>query len=241
MTTTPTACWAKPWPCAPWCLLSGEILKDPALKAKFGPQAEKYLRLADQVYEKWDRRGAWRETKDGGIIPVVLPFGIDAQTGKWTNGYEQRNAPGKGFSHPNNKANHVARWLLAMSDVTGKPVYRERAEKWFQVMKSRMKLKPNGTYEIWNYWEPAGPWDYKPDGSPKHWVGVHPNPGYYQIDVTGIVDAHRHGLVFTRSGHRPPDRHRPCREAVLGRPGAVQPRHSAEVRGGLTSPMAGAG
>ena len=26
---------------------------------------------------------------------------------------------------------------------------------------------------------------------------MHPNPGYYQIDVTGIVDAHRHGLVFT--------------------------------------------
>ena len=181
----------------PVVLLSAEILKDPALKAKYGPQAEKYLRLAEQVYEKWDRRGAWRETQDGGIIPVVLPFGIDAQTGKWTDGYEQRNAPGKGFSHPNNKANHVARWLLAMSDVTGRVVYRERAEKWFQVMKSRMKLKPNGTYEIWNYWQPAGPWDYKPDGSPKHWVGVHPNPGYYQIDVTGIVDAHRHGLVFT--------------------------------------------
>jgi len=181
----------------PVVLLSGEILKDASLKAKFGPQAEKYLRLADQVYEKWDRRGAWRETKDGGIIPVVLPFGIDVQTGKWTNGYETRNAPGKGFSLPNNKANHVARWLLALSDVTGKPVYRERAEKWFQVMKSRMKLRPNGTFEIWNYWEPAGPWDYKPDGSPKHWVGVHPNPGYYQIDVTGIVDAHHHGLVFS--------------------------------------------
>lgn len=181
----------------PVVLLSGEILKAPSLKTKYGPQAEKYLRLAEQVYEKWDRRGAWRETKDGGIIPVVLPYGLDAQAGKWTSGYEQRNAPGKGFSHPNNKANHVARWLLAMSDVTGKPAYRERAEKWFLVMKSRMKLRPNGNYEIWNYWEPAGPWDYKPDGSPKHWVGVHPNPGYYQIDVSGIMDAYSHGLVFT--------------------------------------------
>ncbi|MCY2989544.1 MAG: hypothetical protein NTY19_16960 [Planctomycetota bacterium] len=181
----------------PVVLMSGEILKRPALKAKFGTQAESYLRLAEQIYRKWDQRGAWRETKDGGIISVVLPFGIDTQTGKWTNGYEIRNASGKGFSHPNNKANHVARWLLAMSDVTGKAVYRERAEKWFQVMKSRMKLKPNGMCEIWNYWQPAGDWDYKPDGSPKHWVGVHPNPGYYQIDVTGIVDAYRHGLVFT--------------------------------------------
>ena len=48
-----------------------------------------------------------------------------------------------------------------------------------------------------SYWQPAGPWDYKPDGSPKHWIGVHPNPGYYQIDVTGIVEAYRHGIVET--------------------------------------------
>jgi hypothetical protein len=70
----------------PVVLLSAEILKSPDLKAKYGPQAEKYLRLAEQVYEKWDRRGAWRETKDGGSIPIVLTFGIDAQTGKWTGG-----------------------------------------------------------------------------------------------------------------------------------------------------------
>lgn len=45
-------------------------------------------------------------------------------------------------------------------------------------MKSRMKLR-----------EGTGAWDYKPDGSPKHWVGVHPNGGYYGIDVEGIVTA----------------------------------------------------
>ena len=128
----------------------------------------------------------------------MLPFGIDGKSGKWTAGYDTRNAPGNGFSHPDNKANLVARWLLAMSDATGKPVYQERAERWFKLMKSRMKLKPDGKYQIWNYWQPAGPWDYKPDGATKHWVGVHPNPGYYQIDVAAIVDAYEHGLVFSR-------------------------------------------
>jgi hypothetical protein len=133
------------------------------------------------------------------VITVVLPFGIDAKTGGWTEGYAKRNAPGNGFSHPNNKATLVATWLLAISDATGKPIYRERAEKWFRVLKSRMKRTPDGAYAIWDYWEPAGPWDYKPDGSPKHWIGRHPNAGYYQIDVTGIVDAYQHGLVFARA------------------------------------------
>ncbi|HUT58644.1 MAG TPA: hypothetical protein VNA25_12435 [Phycisphaerae bacterium] len=180
-------------------LISGEILKTPALKAKYGAKAAGYIKLSEQILEKWDKRGAWRDTKGGGSISLVLPFGIDAGTRKWTAGYAKRNAPGNGFSHPNNKANHTARWLLAMADVTGKAVYRQRAAKWFRLMKSRMKAKDDGTYEIWNYWEPAGPWDYKPNKSPKHWVGVHPNKGYYQIDVEGIVAGYEHGLVFTKA------------------------------------------
>jgi hypothetical protein len=183
----------------PVVLMSKKILETPELKAKYGEKAKSYLALAGRIYEKWDKRGAWRDTDNGGAISVVLPFGIDQATGKWTAGYDTRNAPGNGFSHPDNKANAVARWLLAMYDATGNQVYRDRAEKWFKLMKSRMALSPDGaTYQIWNYWQPAGPWDYKPDGSTKHWVGVHPNAGYYEIDTGCIVNAFQHGVVFTR-------------------------------------------
>jgi hypothetical protein len=65
-------------------------------------------------------------------------------------------------------------------------------------MKARMKTREGGKYFVWNYWEPAGPWDLKPDGSTRHWVGVHPNGGYYAADLEGIVAAFEHGLVFTR-------------------------------------------
>jgi hypothetical protein len=66
-------------------------------------------------------------------------------------------------------------------------------------MKSRMTRKDDGTYEIWNYWQPAGPWDYKDDGAPKLWIGVHPTGGYYQGDVRAIAEAYEHGLVFTKA------------------------------------------
>ena len=183
----------------PVVLLSKKILDTPDLKQKYGDKAEGYVKLAEQIYEKWDKRGAWRETEGDGMISVVLPFGIDTATGKWTSGYETRNAAGNGFSHPDNKANAVADWLLAMNDVTGKPTYRDKAEKWFRLMKSRMSLNSNvQTFQIWNYWQPAGPWDYKPDGSTKHWVGVHPNAGYYEIDARSIVNAYEHGVIFTK-------------------------------------------
>ncbi len=182
-----------------WIVLSaGEILKNPELEKKYGTKARDYLVLSERIYQKWDSRGAWRETKDGGMISIVLPFGIDAKTGQWTEGFVKRNEPGNGFSHPDNKANMVASWLLSMADVTQKAVYKERAERWFKLMKSRMTAQDDGTYKIWNYWEPAGPWDHKQNGSTKHWVGVHPNAGYYVIDTDGIVEAYEHGLVFTK-------------------------------------------
>jgi hypothetical protein len=179
----------------PIALLSAEILKTPALKAKYGAKAEAYLKLAEENFAKWEARGAWREVKEGGVW-VVPPFGFDPKTGKFTDGYAERTKDG--FSLPDNKQNAVALFHLAMFDVTKKPVYKDRAEKWFKVQKSRMKTREGGKYYVWDYWDPAGPWDYKPDGNTKHWVGVHPNGGYYSIDLEGIVAAYEHGLVFSK-------------------------------------------
>ena len=67
-----------------------------------------------------------------------------------------------------------------MWDVTGKAEYRDRAEKWFKVQKSRMTPRSDGTYEIWNYWQPAGPWDYRADGTP-------PSIGWASIPTAGTT------------------------------------------------------
>jgi len=182
----------------PVVLMAGQILKDPALAPQYGAKAKACLDLSEQMFQKWNQRGAWRQTAEGAGIWVVLPFGMDQASGTWTGAYEKRNQPGIGFSIPNNKANHVARWHLAMHDVTGKTVYKDRAAQWFHLLKSRLRTRDQDKYWVWNYWQPAGPWDYKPGGAPKHWVGVHPNGGYYEIDVQGMVDAHQHGLVFSK-------------------------------------------
>ena len=180
----------------PVVLATAEIRKTAALRERFGEKAESYLKFAEQIFQKWDARDCWREVKAGGLW-VVPAFGIDRQTGQWSGGYETRKSTG--FSNPDNKENHIARWLLAMHDATGQKVYRERAAQWFRLMKSRMKTVAEGKRFVWHYWEPAGPWDYKADGSPKHWVGVHPNGGYYGIDVEAIVTAFEHGVVFDRA------------------------------------------
>lgn len=185
--------------------MSVEILDTPSLEEKFGDQARTYIALAEKLFEKWNKRGAWRDTADGGMVTVELPFGIDKSTGAWTDGYQNRYSTDVGFTHQNNKANLIACWLIAMFDATHKPIYKERAERWFRVMKSRMKLGDDDTFQIWSYWEPAGNWDYRIPYlhlRPKHWIGVHPNAGYYGIDVESIVTAYERGLVFNKDDIR---------------------------------------
>jgi hypothetical protein len=192
----------------PIVLMAHQMATNPALKGKYAAKGKSYIKFAEQIYQKWATRGGWRDCKVG-AISLVLPCGLDKTRTKWVD-FRTRNDPGDGFSHPDNKASEVACWMLAMWDVTGKPEYKERAEKWFKLLKSRMTLKSDGTYEIWNYWQPAGPWDYistpaqeKEDsgriGEPKHWVGVHPRGGYYEMDTAAIAAAYQHGLVFTKA------------------------------------------
>lgn len=178
----------------PVVLMAAEVSKYPTLQTRFGKVFTDYMRLAEATFAKWKARGCWREVKAGGVW-VVPAFGIERKTGKWTSGYDGRDKGG--FSNPANKQNHIARWLVAMSDTTGKPEYRQHARQWFQVMQSRLRIREGGKFLVWNYWDPAGPWDLNADGSPRHWVGVHPNGGYYGIDVEGMVTAFEQRLVIT--------------------------------------------
>ena len=124
-----------------------------------------------------------------------------------------------GMSHPTNKNDEIALWLLAMWDATGNPEYQLRASKWFTYLKNyRMTLEDEWTSGldgagdlIWNYWEPAGSWDFIANqaqnalydnngiGNTKTWYGLHPNNGYYWIDTQCIVAAFEHGVVFNES------------------------------------------
>ena len=178
--------------------MASKIIGTPTLAERYNARAAAYIKLSEQIFDKWNSRGAWREINANEMISIYLPFGLDRTRSAWTAEYEERYDVTLGFSHQDNKANLVARWILALLDCTQKGVYRDRAEKWFRTMKSRIAPKHDGTYRIWNYWEPAGRWTTIQTA----WLNIgsefHPNGGYYDIDVEAIVAAYEHGLVFSR-------------------------------------------
>ena len=80
------------------------VRQDPALKARYGQKTDAYVKLSETVFEKWDKRGCWREVKDGGVW-LVPSFGVDLESGRFTEGYERRFTDG--FTLPDNKQNLI--------------------------------------------------------------------------------------------------------------------------------------
>jgi hypothetical protein len=186
------------------------VLKDPALKAKYGEAANKYVELAKHDFlEKWISRGTWHEDGPyGGFVQWDM-FCPIADTKHWQ---KVETVEDVGVSLPFNKQNDAGTLLLKLYRITGDKAYRDRAVKIFSFMKSRMLLAPGavgvnpggapepGDYYVWNYWEPLGPWDVdlaKKDT--KLWMNVHGYRNYQEGEIYQIVEAYNTGVVFDKT------------------------------------------
>jgi hypothetical protein len=191
----------------PIALMAYQMINNPQLQSQYGAKGQTYLNYAVNIYKKWMSRGGWQATTVNGVsgeVSMYMPQGLSADYKSWVT--YSTNPMAGGMSHQCNKANCVARWMLAMYDVTGDTRYLTHARKWFTLMKSRMSTSTDSYAVvdlygnvIWNYWEPAGPWDYDSNGAPIFWIGLHPNDGYYEVDTTAILEAWEHGVVFTQA------------------------------------------
>ena len=104
----------------PITLMAGTIARTPAPLRNTARRPMTTSDLSEQIFDKWNTRGGWRETTANEMISIYLPFGLDRTHATWTAGYEERYDFTVGFSHQDNKANLVARWLLALFDCTQK-------------------------------------------------------------------------------------------------------------------------
>ena len=170
------------------------VMKDPALKASpLGKKAEGYIALARKtLVEKWDKRGGYYED---GMFASYLSTGIviDKDT------HQLKALPGKKWSENLNKHARMGACFLKLYRITGEALFKERAEKIFGHYKAIMRYPKEEDRYFWNFWEPLGPFDFKPDGvSAASWVAVHhSNPGYQAIECSLLVEAYHTGVVFS--------------------------------------------
>jgi hypothetical protein len=143
---------------------------DPTL-ARYQAQADAYRNLIEtELIPKWDRY--WRELPDDRGI------------------YLFRGSP---MSLPHNQYSSWGKMLLVVHRITGNQEYLDKATRLGRLFKSQLRLVDDH-YE-WHYWDPAGPWDCKEDGSPAHWVGTEFG-GYHAMDVSFAGELWKAKVVF---------------------------------------------
>ena len=175
------------------------VLKDDALKAKYGARAAEYVALAKKdLVEKWDARGTWREDGPGGNYVFWDRYCRANDLANWQELPAARNSR---MSLPYNQANDVAVACLRLFRITGEEKYRQKAQKMFAFQKSRIQFFDD--HYCWNYWEPFGPWDIDlPKKATLHWVGTHAYRDYQGGEVGQIVEAYHTGVVFDETDIR---------------------------------------
>jgi len=170
------------------------VLKDPELEKVYGEKARQYVELAEvNLIEKWDARGTWYEHGPYGTYFSWNRYLDPGDLSQWHKRDYIRNS---NLSLPFNKNTAMGIAALRLYRITGKELYKDKAVKIFNLLKSRMQLHDD--YYVWNYWDPVSPWDINVSANTtRHWVGVHPNRDYQSSEVADIVEAYHSGIVFS--------------------------------------------
>lgn len=116
---------------APMAGFAATVGRDPALKARFGADAARLLRAAEESVAAF--ADEYREGPGAGEGHVVCPY--------------------LGKHLPLNMQNALGRAWIAIDDATGRKDHRERVERLARFMKNRMRSGPDGSL-VWGYWPP---------------------------------------------------------------------------------------
>jgi hypothetical protein len=159
----------------PIALFCAAVHNDGSLAPAYGEAARRYLEIMEtQLFPKWEPY--WRDLPDGG------------------GAYTAQNDPAQRFpgaTLPHNQYLALGRTCVALYRITGKALYRERAEKMARFFKRNLRLV--GQHYEWNYWDYAGPWDEEA----RRMAHVE-DTSHGHIDIGFVVDAYDAGMVFDR-------------------------------------------
>lgn len=116
---------------APLAHFASAVGKFPALRDRFGTDAARLLRAAEECMAAFD--ADFREGPGTGEGHLVCPY--------------------LGKHLPLNMQNAIARAWMAIDDATGRPEHKERVERLALFLKNRMRSAPEGV-AVWSYWPP---------------------------------------------------------------------------------------
>ena len=168
------------------------VINDESLKNKYGNTANSYIDLAKNCIEKWDKRGCWHEEGSLGVYTMVSDRYVEPGNLKVWKYFDNPRRSTSSF----NVVTDFGQLFVRFYGVTGKEIYRDKAERIFLNIKRRFQYADD--HYAWNYWEPFGIWDVNiKEKRVNSFIGLHPYRSEYNaFIVQKIADAFHHGIVF---------------------------------------------
>jgi hypothetical protein len=175
------------------------LADEPERAARFGDAARRYVALAEtQMFGKWRERGIWREDGDYGAFLSWPWTYTEEESDRW----REPPAGHEATTLPINMQVHWGVSAARLHRITGAAAWRDMARRIFNFAKSRLNLYDD--HYSWNYWEPFGPWDVRPDTARgfASWIDTHPYRDYQAGEVAAFVVAYHHGITFDETDMR---------------------------------------
>ncbi|MES2460476.1 MAG: hypothetical protein V4671_07820 [Armatimonadota bacterium] len=169
---------------APLAQFASLVKREPKL-TRFSPQATSYLTCAEEAIA--DMNGDWREAGDYGyfVFEKGIPF--------WSDGVPE----------PLNVLASTGTAYLNLFDATGKPLYRERAEKLARLIRREFIAQPDGTF-LYYYWWGIVHTGWKPEdkisvNTPRYAGAKHAeDTSHLQLSLRFIAECYERKIVFSR-------------------------------------------
>ncbi len=172
-----------------------EIVRSDPRHASLVPAADRFVVAAEESYADANRR-LWRE-------------GPGKDEGYYLCCARGESFPFDNVGEPFNYLGRHTASQLALVRLTGKPEYRERAERMARLFKNRLKLDATRDLYTWNYWyEPVTTTGWTPANSPSLNIPNYPPVAAVEdishgvLDIAMVVSAHAAGVVFDETDVR---------------------------------------
>lgn len=169
---------------APLAKFAALVKQQPGLSG-FSENAAEYLRCAEETVPEQER--SWVDLGESGyyIFERNIPF--------WSDGLPE----------PHNTLASTGTAFIWLSEATGKPLYRRRAEQLARFIRNNLEPRPDGTW-MFHYW--FGPlhtgWkasDSLSANTPARLGAKSPEDiSHLQLTIRFMVECEERGIVFTR-------------------------------------------
>ncbi len=182
-----------------------------ALVDRFGGPASGWLRLCEkELLPKWDRRCYVELDEDRAVY--TWPARAFRRGGDEWIAYPGCPREGENITLPHPAVSEIALGYLKLWRATGESAYRTRAAKLMRWQKSCLRFyharpgragrPPKGRADKsvywWNLFDPAGDWDFRPEGGLVFGMYISTDPHSHARDVEAFVEAYHCGVVIDR-------------------------------------------